>query len=76
MEFMNQQGTYLAQDEIQLPDKQNIGFFMGPVPNERFLEEINNGIKMKKSIEKCNIEFFLTVDLMRFTEGGLESETS
>ena len=45
---------------------------MGPVPNERLLEEICNGLKTKKPMKKFNLEFFLTIDIIRFTEGRLE----
>ena len=68
VEFLNQQDSLLVQDEIQLPDCLKIGFFLGPTPNNDALDKISNGLKQKKSIKKHNIKFFLTKDLIRYSE--------
>ena len=51
-----------------MPDKLNVGHFLGFVPNDRALEEMHNVVKKMKAIKSRNIKFFLAADLMRFTQ--------
>ena len=67
MEFKDKRGAIIAGGEIQKTDGITLGHFLGSMPNDGSLEEIFNGLKMKKSIKKCDIEIFLATDLMRFT---------
>ena len=60
-EHCEQSSAILVEDEIQKSNGINMGFLLGPIPNQGSLDEICWGLKRKKVIKKHDTKFFLSI---------------
>ena len=75
IEFLNRTFTTLEIDEIQLPEREMIGFLLGPVPDRATLDQIHGPLKNKTIIVNNKIQFYLKSNLMRLDEKRMTPNT-